>query len=234
MDSSHLARPPSKGPASSCRPPVTLPWVARRPPAPSTTDAPARQLRCPGLRGGGWPLPIARRAARHASGYARGSVSNRWVRISLCTQHLEVCERAGVIACYPVSTSAKGAGERVGSEQTPRGAHEVRELIGEGAARGAVFVGRCLTGETYTRELRAEDPDRDWILSRVIWLSGLEAGRNLGGEVDTYDRYIYIHGTPEDEPMGEPRSHGCVRMRNEDVIDLFALLELGTLVQIEE
>ena len=147
---------------------------------------------------------------------------------------MEVLEEARVTACYSVSTSAKGAGEQVGSEQTPRGAHEVRELIGEGAPSGAVFVGRCLTGETCTRELRAVNPHRDWILSRVIWLSGLETGRNAGGEVDTYDRYIYIHGTPDDEPVGEPRSHGCIRMRNEDVIELFELLEIGTLVQIDE
>jgi len=173
-------------------------------------------------------------ATRVAAGPARSAMSNRWVRIILRTQHLEVREGDRLIVCYPVSTSAKGAGERVGSEQTPRGAHEVRELIGAGAPSGAVFVGRCRTGETYTRELRTENPARDWILSRVIWLSGLEAGWNLGGEVDTYDRYIYIHGTPEDEPMGEPRSHGCVRMRNEDVINLFDLLVVGTLVQIEE
>lgn len=136
--------------------------------------------------------------------------------------------------CYPVSASASGAGERVGSEQTPRGAHEVMELIGEGAPSGAVFVGRCLTGETWTKELRAANPQRDWILSRVIWLSGLEPGRNAGSEVDTYNRYIYIHGTPDDEPVGEPCSHGCIRMRNEDVIELFELLSVSTLVQIDE
>jgi lipoprotein-anchoring transpeptidase ErfK/SrfK len=127
-----------------------------------------------------------------------------------------------------------GAGERIGSQQTPRGAHEVRELIGEGAPCGAVFVGRHATGEVCTRELRAANPDRDWILSRVIWLSGLEDGRNQGGEVDTYDRYIYIHGTPEDEAVGQPHSHGCIRMRNEDIIELFELLEIGTHVQIDE
>jgi lipoprotein-anchoring transpeptidase ErfK/SrfK len=122
----------------------------------------------------------------------------------------------------------------MGSEQTPRGAHEVRELIGHGAPRGGVFVGREPTGEICTRELRASDPDRDWILSRVIRLAGLESGRNRGGEVDTFDRYIYIHGTPDDEPVGEPRSHGCVRMRNEDVLELFELLEIRTFVRVDE
>jgi hypothetical protein len=161
-------------------------------------------------------------------------VRNRSIRIDLTTQQLEVLEGDRVAARYPVSTSAKGAGERMGSEQTPRGAHEVRELIGAGAPCGAVFVGREPTGEVCTSELRAASPGRDWILSRVIWLSGLETGRNQGGEVDTYERYIYIHGTPDDEPVGEPRSHGCIRMRNEDVIELFELLEVGTRVRIDE
>jgi hypothetical protein len=159
---------------------------------------------------------------------------SRTIRISLRRQQLEVLEGVRVTACYSVSTSAKGAGEQVGSEQTPRGTHEVRELIGGGAPIGAVFVGRCQTGEICTMELQTASPGRDWILSRVIWLSGLEIGRNAGGEVDTYDRYIYIHGTPDDEPMGEPRSHGCIRMRNEDVIELFEMLEIGTIVQIDE
>ena len=149
-------------------------------------------------------------------------------------QQLSVLEGARVAAVYPVSTSAKGAGERSGSEQTPRGAHEVRDLIGAGAPCGAVFASRRPTGDICTPELRAASLDRDWILSRVIWLSGLEDGKNRGGEIDSYDRYIYIHGTPEHEPVGEPRSHGCIRMRNEDVIELFELLEIGTLVRIDE
>jgi L,D-transpeptidase YbiS len=131
-----------------------------------------------------------------AKGHTASSQKTRWVRISLRSQELEVLEGARVTSRYPVSTSAKGAGERVGSEQTPRGAHEVRELLGEGAPIGAVFVGRCLNGETCPGELRAANPQRDWVLSRIIWLSGLEPGRNAGGDVDTYNRYIYIHGTP--------------------------------------
>ncbi len=157
-----------------------------------------------------------------------------WVRISLRTQQLEVLQGGRAIASYSVSTSAKGAGEQLGSEQTPRGAHEVRELIGGGEPRGAVFVGRRPTGEIWTRESSASSPGRDWILSRVVWLSGLETGRNAGGDVDTCDRFIYIHGAPDDEPVGEPRSHGCIRMRNEDVVELFEMLEVGTLVRIDE
>jgi L,D-transpeptidase YbiS len=156
------------------------------------------------------------------------------VRITLRTQQLDVLEGARVVATYPVSTAATGGGERIGSGQTPRGAHEVRELIGEGLPCSAVFVSRHATGEVCTEEARAADPERDWILSRVIWLSGLEEGRNFGGEVDTYCRYIYFHGTPDSEPVGKPRSHGCIRMRNEDVIAVFEMLEIGTLVQIDE
>jgi len=161
-------------------------------------------------------------------------VQQRWIRITLVTQVLELLEGAEVVAAYKVSTSAKGAGERMDSEQTPRGRHEARELIGLDAPLGAVFVGRRLTGEICTTELKVADPDRDWILTRVIWLSGLEDGKNRGGEVDTFSRYIYIHGTPAGEPLGEPRSHGCIRMRNADVIALFNQVEPGMIVQIDE
>ena len=162
------------------------------------------------------------------------AVRERWIRIRTATQVLELLDGEQVLATYPVSTAAKGVGELMGSEQTPRGAHEVKELIGEGAPAGAVFVGRLATGEVCTPELQGANPDRDWILSRVIWLGGLEDGRNRGGEVDTYARYIYIHGAPESEPMGEARSHGCIRMRNEDVIALFDAIEAGMLVQIDD
>jgi len=161
-------------------------------------------------------------------------VSKRWIRIDLRRQRLELVEGDRIAATYPVSTAARGAGERTGSEQTPRGAHEVRELIGAGAPCGAVFVGRRPTGEICTEALCAAHPDRDWILTRVIWLSGLEDGRNKGGDVDSYDRYIYIHGTSDEASLGTPASHGCVRMRNTDVITLFDRIEVGMLVRIDE
>jgi len=164
----------------------------------------------------------------------RDAVQGRWIRIRIASQVLEVLEGSEVVAAYSVSTSAKGAGEQMGSEQTPRGAHEVSELIGAGAPVGAVFVGRRSTGVVCTPELEAAHPDRDWILSRVIWLGGKEDGKNRGGEVDTLSRYIYIHGTPDAQPVGEPRSHGCIRMRNTDVIALFDTVEIGMLIQIDE
>ena len=105
-------------------------------------------------------------------------------------------------------------------------------MIGAEAPNCAVFVGRRPTGEICTPDLYAANPERDWILTRVIWLAGREEAKNLGGDVDTFARYIYIHGTPDDEPINEPRSHGCVRMRNDDVIALFDLIEPGIRVEI--
>jgi len=137
-----------------------------------------------------------------------------------------------VRAEYLVSTSAYGPGEREGSQCTPRGAHTVDELIGDGAEPGAVFVGREPTGEVWSEQLNVEHPGRDWILSRIIWLSGSEPGVNQGGDVDTKNRYIYIHGTTPDAPMGVPCSHGCVRMEMHEVIELFEQVEQGMSVQI--
>src|SRR5690606_20033273 len=117
---------------------------------------------------------------------------------------------------------------------TPRGRHVVRARIGAGAPAGAVFRGRRPTGEVWSPELAARYPGRDWILSRILWLSGREPGFNRLGGVDSMRRYIYIHGTPDDQPMGVPLSHGCVRMRNADVIELFDLVPPGTEVLIHE
>jgi L,D-transpeptidase YbiS len=165
---------------------------------------------------------------------SRDAVVGRWIRINLGAQLLELLEDDLVLSAYSVSTAINGSGERVDSGKTPRGLHEVRELIGHGTPSGAVFVGRKWTGEVCTLELQAGNPARDWMLSRLIWLAGLEVGKNCGGDVDTFARYIYIHGTPDSEPVGEPRSHGCIRMRNADVIALFDRVDIGTLVRIDE
>lgn len=134
----------------------------------------------------------------------------------------------------PVSTAANGAGEIKNSECTPRGRHVIAEKIGAGCPPYTVFVGRRPTGELCSAELRAGEPERDWILTRILWLCGVEAGKNQGGEVDTQERYIYIHGAPDDVPMGRPGSRGCIRMRNQDVLRLFDLVETGTPVYIHE
>lgn len=156
----------------------------------------------------------------------------RRIRVDLRAQRLDLVEGDRVLASYPVSTAARGPGEREGSEQTPRGLHEIRAKIGAGAPEGAVFVGRRPTGEICTPERFAAEPARDWMLSRILWLRGCEVGRNRGGEVDTLRRYIYIHGTPDEAALGSPASHGCIRMRSRDVMALFDLVRPGTRVEI--
>ena len=131
-----------------------------------------------------------------------------------------------------VSTATKGIGQVRDSEQTPLGRHVIRAKIGEGCPPDTVFVGRRPTGEKFSEELRNQNPDRDWILTRILWLSGLEPGRNRLGNVDTMQRYIYIHGAPDADAMGEPGSHGCIRMRNSDIVKLFELVPVGTRVNI--
>ncbi len=155
------------------------------------------------------------------------------IAISIPDQTLTLHDAAGrVVATYPVSTALNGAGERKESGCTPRGAHIVRARIGAGQPVNAVFVGRRPIGEIWSPELSAQDPGRDWILTRLLWLSGCERGVNRLGDCDTMQRYIYIHGTPDCEPMGVPRSHGCIRMRNADVLALFDSVPAGTPVMI--
>jgi len=133
---------------------------------------------------------------------------------------------------YAVSTAKNGLGERNGSFCTPRGRHIVRARIGAGQPLRAVFVRRRATGEIWTPELHAKYPGRDWMLTRILWLSGCEVGRNRLGDVDTMRRMIYVHGAPDSADIGKPGSHGCVRMRNEDVAELFELVPPYTPVEI--
>ena len=157
------------------------------------------------------------------------------IRIDLGRQCLERFGDDGAcIRRYAVSTALNGPGEESGSQRTPRGRHRVRARIGAGAPSGTVFRGRRPTGERWTPEFAAAHPGRDWILSRILWLCGEEPGRNRLGRVDSMRRYIYIHGTGDDQPMSVPLSHGCVRMRNGDLIELFDLVPTGTKVEICE
>ena len=133
---------------------------------------------------------------------------------------------------YSVSTARNGAGEQTGSNCTPRGKHIVRAKIGGGTPENTVFVGRRPTGEIYSVELKEQFPNRDWILTRILWLSGCEIGFNRLGSVDSMQRYIYIHSTPESVPMGVPASHGCILMRGPDIIELFERVAVGTAVDI--
>lgn len=157
------------------------------------------------------------------------------IRISIGRQTLTLLGEAGeVLRVYSVSTAAKGPGELSGSHCTPRGRHLVRARIGAGQPENTVFVARRPTGETYSRQLGEQFPKRDWILTRILWLSGCEVGRNRLGKVDTMRRYVYIHGSPDSTPMGRPGSIGCIRMRNADIIELFDLVPPYTLVDIAD
>ncbi len=156
------------------------------------------------------------------------------IDIDISKQRLKLRAGERTLLDAPVSTGLRGAGEVMDSERTPRGWHVVCEKIGEGAPMNTVFVGRRPTGELYTPELREKHPGRDWILTRILWLSGTETGRNLNGNVDSRERYIYIHGCPADVGVGAPGSRGCIRMRNEQIIELFNRVKVGTRVYIHE
>ncbi|HYD82832.1 MAG TPA: L,D-transpeptidase [Opitutus sp.] len=156
------------------------------------------------------------------------------IEISIPEQRLTLYgDEGGILKRYSVSTAKNGAGETRGSFRTPRGKHIIRAKIGAGAPENTVFVRRRPTGEIYTPALGAQFPQRDWILTRILWLSGCEPGFNRLGNVDTMRRFIYIHGSPDSVPMGTPGSIGCIRMRNSDLIDLFDRVPVGTPVEIK-
>ncbi len=160
--------------------------------------------------------------------------SSRFLHISIAKQQMNLMDRAQVLKSYAVSTAKNGAGEQMGSECTPTGWHKIKAKIGADQPENSVFVGRRPTGEIYSPALAEHNPQRDWILSRILWLTGLEAGKNRYGQVDSGWRYIYIHGCPDELMTGEPESHGCIRMKNADVIDLFQRVDAGLKVLIEQ
>jgi len=157
------------------------------------------------------------------------------IAVYLDRQRLELIDDQGIpVASYVVSTARNGAGERYGSYCTPRGLHIVRAKVGAGCAPNTVFVRRRPTGEIWTPQLAREHPARDWMLTRILWLSGRESGFNRGGKVDSLRRKIYIHGAGDDGSLGVPSSHGCVRLSNADVIALYDRVNMGTAVDIVE
>ncbi|MGZ5000664.1 MAG: L,D-transpeptidase family protein [Methylomonas sp.] len=160
--------------------------------------------------------------------------SGSYLDVSIARQQLAIIEDGEVVRVFPASTAKNGPGQIKGSECTPTGWHRIRAKIGGGAPMNAVFVGRRATGEIYTLQLAAEQPKRDWILSRILWLGGMEPGVNRYGEVDSTWRYIYIHGCPDELMTGMPASHGCIRMNNADVIELFDNVSPGCRVFIHE
>ncbi len=156
-----------------------------------------------------------------------------YVHVSPSLQQLKLIQGAQTLKIYTISTGRNGLGEEKDSYKTPRGLHQIRAKIGAGLPSNAVFKNRRFHGEIFTPESETISPGRDWILTRIMWLSGLEPGFNRLGNVDTMQRYIYIHGSPDTRPVGQPTSRGCIRMRNEDIIEFFDLVDCGTRVYIE-
>ena len=155
--------------------------------------------------------------------------------VSIARQVLQILDENGaVLREYPVSTAKAGVGEISGSFQTPRGRHIIRAKIGASMPANTVFVRRRPTGEIWTPQLAEQFPGRDWILTRILWLSGCQPGHNRLGCVDTMRRYVYIHGSPDNAEMGVPGSHGCVRMRNADIVELFDYVPCYSEVEITE
>lgn len=154
--------------------------------------------------------------------------------VSLAEQRLTLYEQGAVVACWRVSTAANGGGEENGSYKTPRGKHIIRAKIGRFLPINTVFRGRRPTGEIYSPTLATVAPRADWILTRILWLSGCEVGKNRLGEVDTMRRFIYIHGTPDQTDIKTPGSIGCIRMKNGDLIRLFNKVPVYTAVDIQE
>lgn len=157
---------------------------------------------------------------------------NQFIIIHANKQCMECYIGNDLYKTYSVSTGKNGLGEQSGSECTPRGWHRIHSIIGLDYPANSVFVGRKWTGEYYSSEMAERFPERDWILTRILQLDGLEMGFNLGGNVDSLKRYIYIHGTPDTNQMGVIGSHGCVRMRNIDIIELALWAKVDTKVRI--
>jgi lipoprotein-anchoring transpeptidase ErfK/SrfK len=163
----------------------------------------------------------------------RNNLPSRFLYISVPEQRLRLMDAGETLYDVKIASGKNGVGEASGSECTPRGWHRIRAKIGNGSPENTVFVGRRPTGELFSEQLRQAHPDRDWILTRILWLCGQEPGFNRLGNQDTMRRYIYIHGCPDSDPMGIPSSHGCIKMRNSEVIELFNRVECGIPVFIE-
>lgn len=158
--------------------------------------------------------------------------ARRTLKIDCTQQLMTLWEDNRCVQDYSVSTGANGCGELKNSGKTPRGLHRIRAKIGNNMPINTVFVARRPTGESYHPELKKQFPERDWILTRILWLSGCEIGKNRLSDVDTMQRYIYIHGTPDETLLGQIGSRGCIRMSNRDIISVFDWVSIGTFVEI--
>jgi lipoprotein-anchoring transpeptidase ErfK/SrfK len=156
------------------------------------------------------------------------------IEITISSQLLDIVDNnQEIIKSYQISSAKNGVGQERGSFCTPLGKHIVRAKIGENQPVNTVFIGRRPTGEIYSPSLGKKYQGRDWILTRILWLSGCEPGFNRLGTVDTMRRYVYIHGSPDSIDIGRPGSIGCIRMLNTDLLELFELIDVGTEVSIK-
>jgi len=163
------------------------------------------------------------------------SYGKPWLLIGVKSQTLTYYDEYGLPERqYLVSTAKLGVGEQKNSYQTPRGWHRICEKIGDGAEKNTIIFRQAVTPWKYTEALHQQYPNKDWILTRILWLCGMEPGLNRGGDVDSYERFIYIHGAGAHVPFGTPSSLGCVRMKSDDVIELFDHSPIGTDVYIDE
>lgn len=155
------------------------------------------------------------------------------IETKLSEQKLYVMRDNQIFKQYPISSSKFGIGSEAGSNKTPLGKHIVREKIGAGAPINTIFKSRVDTKKIAQVCLEPKDTGHDYVTTRILWLEGIEEGINKGNGIDSYRRNIYIHGTPEEGLIGTPASHGCIRMRNKDVMELFDLIPTGTKVEIK-
>lgn len=156
------------------------------------------------------------------------------VLVNIKQQTLQVVHKGEITRNYPISSSKFGIGNQENSFKTPLGVHRIAQKIGDGATSGTIFKARIDTGKIANILTTDASSTEDYVTSRILWLEGLEQDKNKGDDIDSFQRYIYIHGTAEEGRIGTPASRGCIRMRNADVIELFNLLEVGTLVNIIE
>lgn len=152
--------------------------------------------------------------------------------VSVKRQKIFYIKNGNVEKIFLISTAKKGLGQEIHSEKTPEGLHQIKQKIGSNLPKDAILREREYSGEIATIYTDETDVEDDFVTSRIMWLEGLESGINRGGNVDSYNRYIYIHGTPEEGLIGKPASHGCVRMKNSEVIELFDLVQVNTPVLI--
>ena len=155
------------------------------------------------------------------------------INVDISQQRMYLFNQNKLVKSYPVSTSSFGEGQIENSFKTPLGKHVISELFGTNVDKNEIFVNRTLINRKATIIDNSIDTDNDFITSRIMWLKGLEDGTNLGGNVDSYSRYIYIHGTQEEGLIGKKASHGCIRLFNHDVIELYEIIEEGTTVNIK-